>query len=546
VPLKVIERLDIPRARKKGQALMAIAEKYHFEELDDRSRDYLQTVRERKGKGMPGLFIAKSNYLPAVGCFVGIAVLITFMIIGFANITTEPLAVACLQTIGFLVGGWLIVAAIRVWATARSPRYAGHFIYADAETLWECGGSYVRVTDVYGIVDARGVQNFNEGKYQNTVVTVQTSSGSHALTVYNEERGRRLIVFLSTLAWMRGGSDGQAAHDAKSGEELDYKRLPAVVMGAVAKEFARSGEMPRRFTADAFDLEVTEVPLPKKEGTASTGLLACLIILAIGTVSVFAFREINIGLRDDAIWESINDISAPYEDKRPPWLRMYLQDQRNQKHRAAAKQMLVDIYKSNIAQMRRGRTIAMGAPGNFGPMIQPPIGMPNFPGMPNLPGVPNVGQPVVPDKNLLDGLETILMSMAENATTPLIKVSVSEIKPGNGADERQKAVCEQYTKALFEGIGDGLALVYGPTDAPGLIDINYELLPEDNGRVTVRFVVEYRLTADANAPVEKQVQWKESAANESKDAIGQAARQLAVKTVSSKKPEQQQPVGGDF
>ena len=526
---------------------MATTEKLQFEELDDHSRDYLLTVRERKGKGMPGLFIAKSNYLPAVGCFSGIVVLIAFMVIAWVNIISEPLAVALLQTAGLVLGGWMIVAAIRVWAMARSPRYAGHFIYADAETLWECGGSHVKITDIYGIVDARGVQNFHEGKYQNTVVTVQTSNGSHALTVHNEERGRRLIVFLSTLAWMRGGGDGQAAYDAKSGEELDYKKLPAVVMGAVAKEFARSGEMPRRFTADAFEVDVTEVPVPKKEGTASTGFLACLIILAIGTVSVFGFREVNVGLRDDAIWDAINDIKPPLLDRRPPWLRMYLQDQRNQKHRAEAKQMLVELYKSNIAQMRSGRSIAMGAPGNFGPPImQPPIGFPNMPGM------PNVGQRIIPDKNLLDGLETILLSMAENATTPLIKVSVNEIKPGNGArgtaESRLRAIHKSSLRRNWGWLGGWFTARPTPI-CPGLIDINYgRLLHEDNGRVTV-----IALSSSTGFPPMPTPRLRRGSNGRNRrrmiqrKLIGQAARQLGVMTVSSKKPDlPQQPPGGDF
>jgi hypothetical protein len=511
---------------------MAITEKFHFQELDERSREYLLTVRDTGGRGMPGIFVSKINFLPVLGCIFGLAIIITFAIISYNQLTSEPLAVAMLETVGLLLGGWMVLAAFRVWTASKSSRYAGHFVYADAETLWECSGEYVTATDIYDLTEARGVQNYNQGKYQNTAVTVRTASGSRTFTLANESRAERLIVFLNAVAWLRAGGDNTRHVDAKSQEEINFKKLPAAVMGGVAKEMAKSGDMPRTFTARALDLDVDDVPVPKKEGRASSGLVNCLIIIAVAVVSIFLFRALNVGWRDDAIWENIKDIQN--QDHRPVWLRMYLKDERNTKHRDDAKHMLVDIYKSNIARMRNGGggVPIVGAAPNPGvpPFQMPPIGVPQF------------QQARIPDKDLIDGLEPILMRMAEDASTPLIKVSVKETGGGAGAEEREKSIADKYTEALFDGIGEGLVIVVGPADPPAHIELAYELNPDQ--KTLVRFTIKYRKTPNEEpvATVTKDMQ----CADHSTAALGNAAKDLGIRTVGSKKPPAPSQPAGDF
>ena len=159
---------------------MAFSDKFQFEALDSHSREYLLQARDNRGRGLPGVFVPISNSLPGVGCFFGIVFVVVTAIVTFNIVEEEPVAVAMLQTAGFLLGGWLIVAALRIWIAGKSKKYIGHFVYADAETLWECNGSHVVTTDIYDLVEARGVQNYKQGKYQGKTDTRPYEAGPSA------------------------------------------------------------------------------------------------------------------------------------------------------------------------------------------------------------------------------------------------------------------------------------------------------------------------------------------------------------------------------
>src|SRR4051794_7775000 len=186
----------------------ATFETYQFEELDGETREYLLYARDKKGKGAPGVFAAQPNYLPVVGVALGFAVMIATLFLTFPP-TSHPVREAMLQTAGFLLGGWMVIAALRVWAGSKSGSYAGHFIYTDAEFLYEAKGGTVEVTDLYELRDAKAVANFNEGKYQNTDITLKVGKSRKTIQVSEEERARRMTVFLNTVSYMRdGGEDG--------------------------------------------------------------------------------------------------------------------------------------------------------------------------------------------------------------------------------------------------------------------------------------------------------------------------------------------------
>ena len=469
---------------------MAISDTFQFEELDSHSREYLLQARDNRGKGLPGIFVPITNSLPGVGCFFGIVFVIVTAIVTFNIMEEEPLAVAMLQTAGFMLGGWMIVAAFRIWTSAKSKRYIGHFVYADAETLWECNGSKVVTTDIYDIVEARGVQNYKEGKYQNTALTVHTSSGRRELIVHHEVRGRDLIIFLNTIAWMRSGGKGDGGDNIRADEDINYKKLDPEIMGGLAKEQAETGSMPRKITAKALDLDVEDVPVPKREGRASTGILNCLIIIALGAVCLLMFRALNVSWRDDAIWEEINKFQEHEKDKRAPWLRAYLSDERNTKHREDARQMLRDIYTATVARIRNA------AINNLAP--NPPLLGGGLPPM-------NFGGDRV-DKDLVDGLAVVLMELAE-LNAPIVSVSVKEKGGGAGGEaavkEREKKVMEKYTLALLDGVGQELvAFVEAPPDTPGMIDITYEYgkgNPKDfGGGWRIIFTLAFRKSPDGD------------------------------------------------
>src|SRR5215213_6135785 len=168
-----------------------MSEKYQLEELDGETREYLLYARDKKGKGVPGVYAEKSNYLPVIGVAVGFAVMVTTLFLTFPP-TNHPVREALLQTAGFLLGGWMVVAALRVWAGSKSGSYAGTFVYADAESLYEANGGTVEVTDLYELRDAKAVANFNDGKYQNTDITLKVGKKRKTFQVNDEERARRM------------------------------------------------------------------------------------------------------------------------------------------------------------------------------------------------------------------------------------------------------------------------------------------------------------------------------------------------------------------
>lgn len=483
---------------------MNISKTLHVEELDDTTREYLLRVRESRGRGMPGIFVPKNYYLPAVGCFFGIAILIGTAILAWQVMEHEPLGVAMLETAGALLGGWMILAAIRVWLAGKSSSYAGHFVYSDAQTLYECKGAYVVVTDVHDVVEASSTQNFAQGKYQNTAIRVRTAYGSHSLTVANEDRAKLLLHFLNVVAWMRAGDDGPA----------EWKQLPAALVGGAAREHAWHGAFPRDLSAATLDLDVSEVPIPRKEGRASSSLLWYLIIMGAGVGGVFAFRELNVSWRDEKIWNLVNDIPTP--DDRAWVLRLYyLNDARNTKHRDAARQMLLGIYRDDVARIRRNESVVV------------PGGGPAFPAF-NLPG----NNQTKVEESQLDGLAEVLYALVDKPL-PIVSVSVKEAGGFNGGDPaaRAKKVREQYTKAIVDGVGDKLVMIAeSPPDVLGNIHVSYEAAP---ARKQVVFKVEYRTTPD-EAPVKTATTVITSTGDPASD-LGETARQLGLRTAGRSK-----------
>lgn len=305
--------------------------KLQFDQLDRETRDYLILVRDRQGKGVPGIFVAGSSSLPVIGfvmgfCIIGATVAITI------PPTHQPHVEAMLQTAGFVLGGWMIIAALRTWSARSSGKNPGHFVYADAETLYEAKGSTVHITDLYSIREAKAIQQFSNDAYKHTDITVKLGNKErYAFQVANEEKGRRMTVFLNTLAYMRdGGEDGR---------DEEMKKLSPEALGSVAKEVARSGKFPRDLVAT--ETEVTAIPRPKKEHRGSSGFLAIAATLLLGVGLYSLFTSINEPFRDRGVFNRIANL-PPREQ--PPALRLYLAHDKFTAHRDEAQQMLDKAY----------------------------------------------------------------------------------------------------------------------------------------------------------------------------------------------------------
>lgn len=426
-------------------------ETYQFEELDGETREYLLYARDKAGKGSPGVFASQPNYLPVIGVVVGFAVMVATLFLTFPP-TSHPVREAMLQTAGFLLGGWMVLAALRVWAGARSGSYAGHFVYADPENLYEAKGGTVEVTDLYELTDAKAIANFNEGKYQNTDVTLKIGKKRKTVQVSDEERGRRLTVFLNTVSYMRDGGE--------NGSDDELRTLSPEAMGAVAKQVARTGEFPRRLS-DAEEADLVRVAQPKREGRRSTGLLPMLVTVVVAGLMFVGFRAINAPLRDHAIFNQIRSLPAK---EQPVALRLYLTNPDFTRHRDEAQQLLEGHYDGGVAANVNGT-----------------------------------------DPQLKEALAEVILALKSKPQAVVSLVAVEEVAPpgqGDSSGQREKAVQEKLADKWGATIGDELVVFAALADpdnpdrmdrtAKGMIDLRWKFT--DKGEI--QYTIEFRKSPD--------------------------------------------------
>src|SRR4051812_40433698 len=171
---------------------------FALEELDDPTREYLIDVRDREGRGSPGVFAATKNPWPALGCFFGpVVIAVTLMATLLSDIILDdPGGVALLQTAGLLLGGWMFVAAFRVWGRKGSKKVAGHWVYGDPLYIYQAKGEQVTITPTVDVIEAQYTHNYNNGSYQNSVVKLRLP-GDQVVSVNlaHEQRAENLVVY---------------------------------------------------------------------------------------------------------------------------------------------------------------------------------------------------------------------------------------------------------------------------------------------------------------------------------------------------------------
>jgi hypothetical protein len=426
-----------------------MTQSFQFEELDGETREYLHQARESNGKGMPGIFAGKSNHLPLLGMLFGFGIIVLTLLVTFPP-TLPPTKEALLQTAGFLLGGWMIVAAMRVWMSGKSGKYAGHFVFVDADYLYEGKGGVVHVTDLANMRSAKAVKNFNEGKYQNTSITLKVGHDRRTVQVHNEERGRRITVFLNAVCYMRDGGE--------DGKDQDLQKLSPEAMGAVAKEVARTGEFPANIAA-AEEAEIARVARPRKDGRRSTGILAMLFTIVAGVLMFFGFRAMNEPLRDEAIFESVKSLPAK---EQPPALRLYLSNPDFVAHRDEAQRMLDAAYDNGVQANIKGT-----------------------------------------DDDMKKGISEVVLSL-KTKPQPVVSFVVAEEQADGGQNaglsSREAKVQKDLADKWGSTIGDELVVFATPSDPdnPNLPD------KQSNGMIDLRWKV------TANGSIDYKIQFRKS------------------------------------
>lgn len=314
----------------------------NFEELDQATHDYLVAVRDAEGAGTPGVFVPTKDSLPGCGCIMGpivIGLTLALTLTTWLNVVyEEPKGVALLQTAGMLVGGWLLVAGFR--GSKGSDKVAGTWVYADPLFLYEAFREQVTITAIDDVHEASFTHNYNNGSYQNSVVSIRLSGSRAAnITVANEALAERMVVYLNYLAWARGGEGGDRAN------------LPPATLGGLAKYVAKNDNEPldgeNNINLSQIDLDVTEVPeQPSRDRRATLSFVPYVVMLVAAGVCYVAFAfVVNPPVRDDAIFNTV----AREGFQEPRFLRAYLTDPRNTRHRDQVKRELAKFYIGPIA-----------------------------------------------------------------------------------------------------------------------------------------------------------------------------------------------------
>lgn len=321
-----------------------MSSKFNFEELDSATRDYLIAVRDAEGRGSPGIFAPTSNALRGAGCLLGpiiiaAALLLTLLI--DSMILNDPTGLAMLQTAGLLVGAWLLTARFRLGR--GNARIAGNWVYADPLFLYRAFREQVTVTPLEALVEARATHNYNNNSYTNsTLVLLFADNRTETVTVPSERRADQLRTYLNYVAWARGPEGGKRAN------------LSPATLGGVARYVARNDDEPTdaegELNLNLLELDITEVPEePTREGRAAPSVLPyiVMILFAAACFCVLAF-VVNPPLRDDALYDLV--MKEPYVE--PQYLRLYLLDQRNQRHRDAVAKRLSEFYREPIDHVK--------------------------------------------------------------------------------------------------------------------------------------------------------------------------------------------------
>ncbi|HEY1188746.1 MAG TPA: hypothetical protein VGE74_13915 [Gemmata sp.] len=318
-----------------------------FEELDDATREYLTVVRDNEGAGSPGVFVPTSDTLPGCGCIAGPIVIILTVIFTFTTaigvIYNEPLAVACLQTAGLLLGMWLLLAKFR----GKGGRNAGTWVYVDPLHLYEAFREQVTVTRIDEVADANYTHNYDSnGNYQNSVINIAFGrKGFATVTINNESRAEYMVTYLNYLAWARGPEGGERAD------------LNPADLGGLARFVVRNGDEPKdaenNINLNLVELDITEVPEePTREGRALPAILpyAFMFAFALLCFVVLGFG-INPVLRDDAIYER-----SVREPQQPAALRAYFLVPKNKMHREEVLAKLPRFYAAPIDHVEKKAT----------------------------------------------------------------------------------------------------------------------------------------------------------------------------------------------
>jgi hypothetical protein len=295
------------------------------------------------------------------------------------------------------------------------------------------------------------VQNFNQGKYQNTSITLKLGRDRKEVKVWNEERGRRLTVFLNAVAYMRdGGEDG-------NDEEL--RKLSPEAMGAVAKNVAKTGEFPKDVRR-AEEGDNVRIPSPRRDGRPSSGLFGIFAVILIG-VGIFAgFLALDYPFRDEAVYARIQELQPKDQ---VPALRLYLMHEKFTRHRDEAQRKLGELYEAGVRNGIQGT-----------------------------------------DADMKRGISEVVLALKDKPQGVLSMRVMEEVPPKgleSGKETRVKSVSDKLADKWGSTIGDEL-VVFATMEDPE-VPTNIDLRWKFNGGGAIEYTIAFRKSPDDEPVVVK-------------------------------------------
>jgi hypothetical protein len=304
--------------------------RYESEELDGESLEYLREVRDREGRGYPGVFLDSSQanlYTPSMpwwslGCAPVVLILTLLLTWGsFRN----PTKVAFLMTAGFFLGFWMLIACLRCLIGRQRSDYLGHFKYIDPLYVWYATGRGVWVTPISLLERADVNHSYSgEGNYKSSTVTIHLARGRADVEVNGSGRAELLEAYLNELVAIRRGTPAERGYEA-----LDRVR---------EREYEDEEDRRRKRRVEA-------IPEPHRART-SLGWVRYPILVACLIPLFFICRSIASFSRDGAMYDA-------FKSGKLPEVRAYLTDPRNTRYRKEMMGKLAGFHERAAVQLNQ-------------------------------------------------------------------------------------------------------------------------------------------------------------------------------------------------
>jgi hypothetical protein len=425
---------------------------YLLSELDERSRQYLIDVRRTAGQDRAGIFLSAGPAhatwgFPVAGLVILGAVL--YLVVPPLN---DPTHQAMLLTAGLLMGGWLILAGIRLALASARGHNLGTFIYVDSRQIWSVD---------YTLVHRWPLDNLRRFHVEGAELLLEYREGVEKVPVPFEVGIQEIAAYLGY--WLQ----------ARHGANLDQAFID--LHAAKARAAAYNEDISQQPTLS------TEAPVPMPiEGASGTtrDWPILLGILVFGIALYLVVHWTVLVWHDYAVFDFVRH-------QTPAHWRAYLLDARNTRKREEVQKLLRDRYEQKAKQVKE-QVLARNEPG--------------------FQGSEDAMEQIL--LALAEAPQPIVTLRIQNNTDPAVfpqqpdPLAPAPFPPINPAQMQSTAQVE-ITDSLYSAIGqDLIALVQPPDEVSAFVDIRFKFNREDNV-LRLEWTMEVRKNADSDPHYKK-------------------------------------------